>query len=83
MTTTQLSPSFDENVIPAVTPARTEGLIEISGVSKSYGAHEVLHEIDLTINVRSPAPSPGSMNCGRSPRKNNSAFGFSKFDRNP
>ena len=44
-TTTRLAPSFDENITAAASRRSSDGLVEISGVSKSYGAHEVLHDI--------------------------------------
>lgn len=66
MTNTQLSPSFDEHVIPAVVPARTEGLIEITGVSKSYGPHEVLHDINLTIQPGEVVALLGPSGSGKS-----------------
>lgn len=66
MSTAQLSPSFDENVVPAATPPRTDGRVEISGVSKSYGAHTVLNDITLTINPGEVVALLGPSGSGKS-----------------
>ncbi|MET0976288.1 MAG: amino acid ABC transporter ATP-binding protein [Leifsonia sp.] len=63
---TRLTPSFDENVIPAASRRRSDGLVEIDGVSKSYGAHEVLHDIDLTIQPGEVVALLGPSGSGKS-----------------
>ena len=47
MTTTTLTPSFDEHYVPTRKVA-TVGRVEITDVSKSYGANQVLR------NARQP-----------------------------
>nr|WP_082510583.1 amino acid ABC transporter ATP-binding protein [Leifsonia sp. Leaf325] len=65
-TTTRLAPSFDENITAAASRRSSDGLVEISGVSKSYGAHEVLHDIDITIEPGEVVALIGPSGSGKS-----------------
>ncbi|WP_082513703.1 MULTISPECIES: amino acid ABC transporter ATP-binding protein [unclassified Leifsonia] len=65
-TTTRLAPSFDENITAAPSRRSTDGLVEISGVSKSYGPHEVLHDIDLRIEPGEVVALIGPSGSGKS-----------------
>ncbi|WP_121003798.1 amino acid ABC transporter ATP-binding protein [Leifsonia sp. Leaf264] len=65
-TTTRLAPSFDENITAAASRRRSDGHVEITGVSKSYGAHEVLHDIDLTIEPGEVVALLGPSGSGKS-----------------
>jgi len=65
-TTTRLAPSFDENITAAASRRSSDGLVEISGVSKSYGAHEVLHDIDIIIEPGEVVALIGPSGSGKS-----------------
>lgn len=45
---------------------KTAGLVEISGVHKSYGAHEVLHDISLTVQPGEVVALLGRSGSGKS-----------------
>ena len=66
MTTAPLAPSAPAPTPPpAGTPARP-GLVEITEVSKSYGAHEVLHGISLRIEPGQVVTLLGPSGSGKS-----------------
>ncbi|KQO97091.1 ectoine/hydroxyectoine ABC transporter ATP-binding protein EhuA [Leifsonia sp. Leaf264] len=50
----------------AASRRRSDGHVEITGVSKSYGAHEVLHDIDLTIEPGEVVALLGPSGSGKS-----------------
>ncbi|MBO1901373.1 amino acid ABC transporter ATP-binding protein [Leucobacter weissii] len=66
--TASLPPSFDESgaTLGRARPAGTTGLVEIRGVFKSYGAHEVLHDISLTVEPGRVVALLGRSGSGKS-----------------
>ena len=69
MTTAPLAPSVPSAPAPTSPPAGTParpGLVEITEVSKSYGAHEVLHGISLRIEPGQVVTLLGPSGSGKS-----------------
>ena len=69
MTTAPLAPSVPSAPAPTPPPAGTParpGLVEITEVSKSYGAHEVLHGISLRIEPGQVVTLLGPSGSGKS-----------------
>ena len=69
MTTAPLAPSAPSAPAPTPPPAGTParpGLVEITEVSKSYGAHEVLHGISLRIEPGQVVTLLGPSGSGKS-----------------
>ncbi|UOQ90486.1 amino acid ABC transporter ATP-binding protein [Agromyces endophyticus] len=60
-----LAPSFDEQWLPSRTVA-TLGRIEIDEVSKSYGSHQVLRDVSLTIEPGEVIALIGPSGSGKS-----------------
>ena len=65
MTTTTLTPSFDEHYVPTRKVA-TVGRVEITDVSKSYGANQVLRDVSLTIEPGQVVVLIGPSGSGKS-----------------
>ncbi len=68
---TALTPSFDESggtlrSLPSPRERATTGLVEISGVHKSYGGSEVLHDISLTVTPGQVVALLGPSGSGKS-----------------
>ncbi|GAA3599767.1 hypothetical protein GCM10022198_25120 [Klugiella xanthotipulae] len=61
-----LTPSFDGGVFLGAAPAATTGLVEVSGVSKSYGGIEVLHNVTLTVQPGEVVALLGPSGSGKS-----------------
>jgi polar amino acid transport system ATP-binding protein len=66
MTTTTLTPSFDEHYVPTHKAAATVGRVEISDVSKAYGTNQVLRDVSLAIEPGQVVALIGPSGSGKS-----------------